>query len=267
MIPLWKEIISHFPSTNTTTDSKQTKLALYSGHDTTLIPLLASLGERVWDGNQWIPYASMMNIEIHDISLNNNATVSEISTLKKKFPSLKAFRLIYNGVVLSEKIEGCTPASDLCDITFLMNQLLSFVNLDNSWSCALTNAEKETLSTLYHEFTKEVSRATSFFHTAGGKVILFLLLALSAFLSSLLTFTIITRKCPSWCCCCCRRRHNDREGESANLRSYESISFSSSCSRKNDNFVKPGWKDPRRTSDFRYVEVPSWFQDESHEIT
>jgi len=39
------------------------RLALYSGHDSTLMPLLASMGSRVWDGD-WTPYASMIIIEV-----------------------------------------------------------------------------------------------------------------------------------------------------------------------------------------------------------
>lgn len=40
------------------------QLALFSGHDTTIIPLLTSLGPRVWNLTDWPPYASMVLIEV-----------------------------------------------------------------------------------------------------------------------------------------------------------------------------------------------------------
>lgn len=262
MTPLWKNIISHFPIFNNESISSDSraKLALYSGHDTTLIPLLASLGERVWDGSEWIPYASMLIIEIHEI-IFNNVTASALTSARQKFPSSKAFRLIYNGVVLTDKIDGCTIASDLCDISFLMNRLNSFLPVDSSWSCELTPKEKAFLSTLFHEVTYDLSLASALFNTTGGKAILFLIIALSSFLSSFLTFVMINRKCPSWCRSrCCRR--SEEQHLSPNFRNYESTAFSSST-QKNDNMVKPGgWKDPRRKTDLRYVEVPSWFNDD-----
>jgi len=45
------------------------KLALYSGHDTTIIPLLEAY--HVWKG-QWPSYASLLQIELLSDSKNNN---------------------------------------------------------------------------------------------------------------------------------------------------------------------------------------------------
>ena len=264
MTPLWQEIMSHFPIYNhSTTSGLKPKLALFSGHDTTLIPLLASLGSRVWDGTEWIPYASMMVIEIHDIILvNSSLSVNDLALVKKKFPSSKAFRIMYNGHVLTDKVDGCTLESDLCDVSYLMNQLLSFLQVDSPWSCDLTEAERASSSTLLDEFTERISLLTAIFKTPGGKAFLLLTIAASAFLSSLLTFVVMTRRCPFWCRSrCCRR--GEQAMSDSNLRDYESITFSSGYT-KNDNIVKPGgWKDPRKKSDFRYVEVPSWFLSES----
>jgi ubiquitin-like domain-containing CTD phosphatase 1 len=39
------------------------RLALFLGHDTTILPLLVSLSPNLWDG-QWAPYAAMMIIEV-----------------------------------------------------------------------------------------------------------------------------------------------------------------------------------------------------------
>jgi ubiquitin-like domain-containing CTD phosphatase 1 len=43
------------------------KLALFMGHDTTILPLLISLSSNLWDG-KWAPYAAMMNIEVSAVS-------------------------------------------------------------------------------------------------------------------------------------------------------------------------------------------------------
>jgi hypothetical protein len=68
MGPLWYEIMSNIlpivnPSTtaynnnnnNNNNNNPPPKFALFSGHDTTLMPLLASLGDKVWAGLEWAP--------------------------------------------------------------------------------------------------------------------------------------------------------------------------------------------------------------------
>jgi hypothetical protein len=40
------------------------KFALFSGHDTTIMPLLASLDPGLWNDTDWAPYASMVLIEV-----------------------------------------------------------------------------------------------------------------------------------------------------------------------------------------------------------
>ena len=78
MGPLWSEILSKIAPLQSISASGSTnffkkmaqqgipRLALYSGHDTTLLPLLISLGKDVWNGI-WPPYASMMVIEVGGI--------------------------------------------------------------------------------------------------------------------------------------------------------------------------------------------------------
>ena len=64
MGPLWAEIMDNIrPIVSKQHAPPPNKLALFSAHDTTLAPLLVSLGPQVWDG-QWPPYASMMIIEV-----------------------------------------------------------------------------------------------------------------------------------------------------------------------------------------------------------
>ena len=72
--------------------------------------LLASLGEDVWDGLVWPPYASMVLIELHEILNNDTARV--------------AFRLVYNGEVLTSQIPGCD--SELCDTKILIDLVSPF---------------------------------------------------------------------------------------------------------------------------------------------
>jgi hypothetical protein len=69
--PLWFEIMANIdPILNGESDQEgereksPPKLAVFSGHDTTIMPLLASLGPNVWNDTQWPPYASMMIIEV-----------------------------------------------------------------------------------------------------------------------------------------------------------------------------------------------------------
>jgi ubiquitin-like domain-containing CTD phosphatase 1 len=43
------------------------KLAVFAGHDTTIMPLLASLGPELWNDTDWAPYASMLVIEVRSM--------------------------------------------------------------------------------------------------------------------------------------------------------------------------------------------------------
>jgi hypothetical protein len=68
MGPLWAEIMRNIlPIVNKTRDGENNltppKLALFMGHDTTILPLLISLSPDLWDG-KWAPYAAMMIIEV-----------------------------------------------------------------------------------------------------------------------------------------------------------------------------------------------------------
>jgi ubiquitin-like domain-containing CTD phosphatase 1 len=73
MGPLWAEIMRNIlPIVHKTRDGDTNKpppsrLALFMGHDTTILPLLISLSPDLWDG-KWAPYAAMMNIEVNAVS-------------------------------------------------------------------------------------------------------------------------------------------------------------------------------------------------------
>ena len=76
MSALWAEIVETWDlffegkyfvgdaSTLENTTMIPPKLAIYSGHDTTIMPLLASISPDLWDDTNWAPYASMMLIEV-----------------------------------------------------------------------------------------------------------------------------------------------------------------------------------------------------------
>jgi hypothetical protein len=68
MGPLWAEIMDNInpwlQQFDNPDDTPGPKFALYSGHDTTIMPLLASLDPALWNDTEWAPYASMMLIEV-----------------------------------------------------------------------------------------------------------------------------------------------------------------------------------------------------------
>eukprot|EP01038_Epipyxis_sp_PR26KG_P010653 gene10653-14307_t len=84
------------------------KFALFSGHDTTIMPLLASILGQSWD-QQWAAYASMITIELYSSVTNPNDSNYDL------------FRLVYNGKPLL--VPGCSDT--LCNINILLN-ILSF---------------------------------------------------------------------------------------------------------------------------------------------
>lgn len=70
MGPMWAEILANIEPIIHADDRgpPPNRLALFSGHDTTILPLLISLGPDVWDG-EWPPYASMMIIEVRIVGV------------------------------------------------------------------------------------------------------------------------------------------------------------------------------------------------------
>lgn len=133
MQPLWSEIMENIRQVKTTltvdaTDSgthSWPKLALYSGHDTTLMPLLASLGPKVWD-QKWSPYASMLILEVHGLLDENEFITGHL------------FRLMYNGEAITNRLEGCPDDTDLCDLSVLLELTEPFSHADQ-WDCTPQN--------------------------------------------------------------------------------------------------------------------------------
>ncbi|KAL7543311.1 hypothetical protein ACHAXR_012620 [Thalassiosira sp. AJA248-18] len=190
MGPLWKEIMANilpivdsakYPSSGT----PPPKLALFSGHDTTLMPILATLGDNVWSGTEWAPYASMMQIEIHEILNSDEGSA---------FPSGYAFRLIFNGKVLTSKMDGCAANSELCDSQVLVKQVMPFAKYQER-DCASTTASVVPPPTEEEGLITEMESATKNLFTApGGMWVVMLLVISSMILGSVLTFYMMKRR-------------------------------------------------------------------------
>jgi len=123
MGPLWYEILDKIQATTNHTSISESsdpiaKLTLVSAHDSTISQLMSSLGPKVWNASDWPPYASMMIVETHEIVGG--------SPNRSIFASDFAFRLLYNGRVLTTLIDGCDTHSDLCDWDVLKQRLRPF---------------------------------------------------------------------------------------------------------------------------------------------
>lgn len=161
------------------------KLALFSGHDTTLMPILATLGDKVWSGTDWAPYASMIQLEIHEIMSS--------SDLGPDFPSGYAFRLVYNGQVLTSKMDGCAADSELCDSQVLVKQVMPFAKYMDR-ECA-SQATSIAPSGADDDMMTEMKTATENLITApGGVWVVVLLVILSMLLGSVMTCFLMRRQ-------------------------------------------------------------------------
>jgi len=120
MGPLWLEILEQ---------PQNTAFHLVSGHDWTIIPLLASLGSKIWNATDFPPYASMVLIEIHTIVGTGGVIANN------PFHSRRAFRLVYNGKVLTSLLDGCQSEEaenlQLCDVSVLFDRIKSFATREN----------------------------------------------------------------------------------------------------------------------------------------
>jgi len=143
MGPLWAEIVnfleqtrhSEIKSRSQLRDSQIPLLSVYSGHDSTLMPFLATLGPGVWDG-VWTPYASMVVIESYFMGKPKNDDVRS----RTNFPSGKAFRVVYNGKILTGQIckNAGGPEEELCDLDVLLNLVKPFASFDRGERCMAT---------------------------------------------------------------------------------------------------------------------------------
>ncbi len=162
------------------------KLALFSAHDSTLHMLLASLGGDIFsNGDFWAPFASYFVIEVHDVIETKMEKKSSL------FPTGKAFRLVFNGKVLTSKIEGCSGDGngngnenvELCDVSKLI-QVLTPVAVSERSCDKLNNNNKDD-----KEWMKIVDGRIGVAASVGISII-------SGLLGSVLTFYYINRRLP-----------------------------------------------------------------------
>jgi Histidine phosphatase superfamily (branch 2) len=123
--PLWYEIIQQWRSVmlvpavaddndNDNDHDRIPKLHIISGHDTTIMPLLAALDPNLWPDSEWPAYASLLVMELwHQPDPDDDTDDGSFQ-----------FRLVYNGRVLT--MAGCTPNTDLCDVNLLLARLEDF---------------------------------------------------------------------------------------------------------------------------------------------
>jgi len=141
MGPLWAELLDKMLLTyniedHLEKDREAPRMVLYSGHDNTIMPLLASL-DFPFDYLPWTPYASMFIIEVHailDEKKNPNYT------------SGRAFRLLYNGDVLTSKIPNCPPHDDLCDLQYLVQLVEPFATRDRDCDSVKNAAPAQSMT-------------------------------------------------------------------------------------------------------------------------
>jgi ubiquitin-like domain-containing CTD phosphatase 1 len=91
---------------NSSTSTTPIKLAVFSGHDTTVMPLLAAILGDNWDG-LWASYASYVTVEVYA----SRASPANSST--------DLFRIVYNGV--PQLVPGCEDS--LCSVDVLLEAL------------------------------------------------------------------------------------------------------------------------------------------------
>jgi len=150
------------------------RLALYSGHDSTLMPLLASMGSRVWDGD-WTPYASMIIIEVYVVNTPNSMG---------KF----VFRLLYNGNVITDRLDRCPQNSELCSLDVLFETIGPFAT-NNRPSCAVDLAAKSFFGSL-------LEHTTSMLKNPMDKYIVIAVAGVSFLFGWFVTYVFFRRKIP-----------------------------------------------------------------------
>lgn len=192
LTPLWRDILANVQGMLDRTRNSSTVvccpprappgIAIYSGHDTTLMPLLASLGGSVYDGS-WAPYASMLNLELYQQTRESQSDPMN----DKDF----WFRLVYNGEVLTPLLDGCNKA-ELCRVDVLLQRVRSFTRDYNCHNSVVTA----------NPTTSSGNESIDVFSSPGGIAAVCLLILGSALFGSLSTYLYVVDR---------TRRRGDRQ--------------------------------------------------------
>lgn len=105
-------------------DADAVKFALWSAHDTSIMPFLAALMGESWDA-KWARYAAMVTIELY---ANSDGSENDL------------FRLTYNGEALA--MPGCDGAT-LCDVDTLLG-LMAFAQEDMPCAPAASTGDDDS---------------------------------------------------------------------------------------------------------------------------
>lgn len=98
-----------------------------------------------------------------------------------------AFRLIYNGIVLTDKVEGCPPDAVLCDAKILVDRVKSFAN--RSVDCIDPNAGMKDLHAM--------KVAKTLLTTTGGILLALAVAVASAIVGAVGVFFYLTGILPT----------------------------------------------------------------------
>jgi hypothetical protein len=166
MGPLWSEIVANLRSAlvpfvladkgDNASPGKSPavpRLAYYSGHDSTISQLLASLGSKVWRLTDSVPYASLLVLEVHRVLDDDHEHYDtrreprgsnddeggdddsgheegkrddghETDDEQGNGMLSYKFRLLFNGRILTPAIKHCH--SELCDLQILLDRIGKF---------------------------------------------------------------------------------------------------------------------------------------------
>lgn len=186
--PLWAEIMENInpwlTQNNAPDDFPAPKLAIFSGHDTTIMPLLASIHPNLWNDTEWAAYASMMLIEIHElIDGRSNKAV---------YTTDFAFRLLFNGRILTPLVPGCHAESELCDITHLKAIIDPIATRDPD--CRLSTPP--TSSSSLSSSQEVIVQAETLLNTTVGIMLFLGLVLFGMLLGALGTYILLTGRLP-----------------------------------------------------------------------
>jgi Histidine phosphatase superfamily (branch 2) len=218
-LQLWAEIMTNInpflSQSGSSGDSPAPKFALFSGHDTTIIPLLASLDPGLWNSTDWAPYASMVLIEvrflcfhaishlfkcehhlIHFVRCVGWFATSQIHELidgisnRKVYTTDFAFRLLFNGKILTSLVPGCHPDAELCDVAILKKLIDPIATRDPD--CSL----KLPLPIASSSSKEVIVKAHTLLKTTEGILMLLGLVVLGILVGATTTFIVLTGRLP-----------------------------------------------------------------------
>jgi Histidine phosphatase superfamily (branch 2) len=163
MGPLWNEILlnvqlaiaTDHQSTKSDGPTSSPKLAYYSGHDSTISQLLSSLGSKVWELTDEVPYASLMVLEVHHVpdgagqgddegkEDNDDDGIDEDNDgSQASWSEGFKFRLLFNGRVLTQTIKHCHD--ELCELRILADRVEEFATHERDCQRKRKKAEEDT---------------------------------------------------------------------------------------------------------------------------